>query len=149
MSTFVRPACKKEEEFNAFLTAEKGMAKSVKEAYRNSIGKHRIVFTNSDIAPRNMMVRGDRIVAIIDWEGAGWYPKYWEYVKLMHFLDRCPGWKGLVDEIFPESYAFELLLYTGLRCYQDNWDNDPYESKKGRNQQLPKRAPPGRALQAP
>ncbi|KAM0742019.1 hypothetical protein ACQRIT_002196 [Beauveria bassiana] len=148
MSTFVRPACKKEEEFNAFLTAEKGMAKSVKEAYRNSIGKHRIVFTHSDIAPRNIMVRDDRIVAIIDWEGAGWYPEYWEYVKLMHFLDRCPGWKGLVDEIFPKSYAFELLLYTGLRCYQDNWDNDPYESKKGRNQQLPKRAPPGRALQA-
>ncbi|KAL1738701.1 kinase-like protein, partial [Schizophyllum fasciatum] len=39
---------------------------------------HRIVFTHGDLAPRNILVRGDRIVAIIDWEESGWYPEHWE-----------------------------------------------------------------------
>ncbi len=60
----------------------------------------------------------------------------------MHFKDKCPGWKALVDEIFPKSYHMELLLYSGLVYYQERWDNDLYQSKKGRNQELHKRGLP-------
>lgn len=138
MDTFIRPACRTEDEFNMFLTAEEGMPEPIKQAWRNGIGKHCIVYSHCDIAPRNIMVRDGRIVALIDWEGAGWYPEYWDYVKLMHFMDKCPGWKALVDEIFPKSYHMELLLYSGLVYYQERWDNDLYQSKKGRNQSCTK-----------
>lgn len=36
------------------------------------------VFTHGDIAPRNILVRGNKIVTIVDWEAAGWYPAFWE-----------------------------------------------------------------------
>ncbi|KAH7913239.1 kinase-like domain-containing protein [Hygrophoropsis aurantiaca] len=43
--------------------------------------QYRTVFTHSDIAPRNILVKGGRITAIVDWEAAGWYPEYWEYCR--------------------------------------------------------------------
>lgn len=33
----------------------------------------------------NILVEGGRITGIIDWEYAGWYPEYWEYVKMIQF----------------------------------------------------------------
>ena len=40
-----------------------------------------LVFTYSDLSSLNILVRGDDIVGIIDWETAGWYPLYWEYTS--------------------------------------------------------------------
>ncbi|CAJ2505427.1 Uu.00g128210.m01.CDS01 [Anthostomella pinea] len=39
------------------------------------------VFMHPDLAQRNVMVRPDGSVCIIDWEVSGWYPLYWEYLK--------------------------------------------------------------------
>ncbi|KAI1336063.1 kinase-like domain-containing protein [Xylariaceae sp. FL0016] len=36
------------------------------------------VFTHADLAARNVMLRPDKKIAIVDWELAGWYPLYWE-----------------------------------------------------------------------
>ncbi|KAF8531663.1 kinase-like domain-containing protein [Gautieria morchelliformis] len=38
-------------------------------------------FTHGDIAPRNILVKNKKIVAILDWESAGWYPEYWKYTR--------------------------------------------------------------------
>ncbi|KAL3419890.1 hypothetical protein PVAG01_08389, partial [Phlyctema vagabunda] len=35
------------------------------------------IFTHCDLNPFNIIIRGDRIVGIIDWEFSGWYPAYW------------------------------------------------------------------------
>jgi aminoglycoside phosphotransferase (APT) family kinase protein len=40
--------------------------------------QHEIVLTHSDIAPLNILVRDGKVVAILDWELAGFYPEYWE-----------------------------------------------------------------------
>ncbi|PMB65568.1 hypothetical protein BM221_008929 [Beauveria bassiana] len=46
------------------------------------------VFTDGDLAPRNIMVDdAGRITAVLDWEYAGWYPGYWEYMQMMKFCD--------------------------------------------------------------
>jgi aminoglycoside phosphotransferase (APT) family kinase protein len=45
--------------------------------------ENEIVFTHGDLAPRNILVEEGRISGIVDWEQAGWYPEYWEYVKAM------------------------------------------------------------------
>ncbi|KAL2192921.1 hypothetical protein P885DRAFT_64534 [Corynascus similis CBS 632.67] len=45
--------------------------------------------TNGDVAPRNILVDKDgRILALLDWENAGWYPDYWEYANLMQLFWR-------------------------------------------------------------
>ncbi|TLD29929.1 kinase-like protein [Venturia nashicola] len=37
------------------------------------------IFTHGDLSSLNILVRGDEVVGIVDWETAGWYPSYWEY----------------------------------------------------------------------
>ncbi|KAJ3985481.1 hypothetical protein F5890DRAFT_1149418 [Lentinula detonsa] len=56
--------------------------KEVTELIRRSHDlRHPIVFTHNDIAMRNIMIDGDRVTGLIDWECAGWLPAHWEYVK--------------------------------------------------------------------
>ncbi|KJX95254.1 Protein kinase-like domain like protein [Zymoseptoria brevis] len=43
--------------------------------------EYNIRFTHGDLSAQNILVRGGKVVAIIDWECAGWYPEYWEYTK--------------------------------------------------------------------
>ncbi|KAL1944195.1 hypothetical protein VTO73DRAFT_3380 [Trametes versicolor] len=81
-------------------------------------GDHSIVFTHGDIAPRNIMVDGDAIVALLDWEQAGWYPEHWELVKAM----RCPPypeaagqlWVELVNDMFENDYEAEWAVERDL-----------------------------------
>jgi hypothetical protein len=42
---------------------------------------YKIRFTHGDLSAQNILVRDAKVVAIIDWECAGWYPEYWEYTK--------------------------------------------------------------------
>ncbi len=49
------------------------------------LGTHRIRFSHGDLGMHNILVEGGRITGIIDWEYAGWYPEYWEYVKMVQF----------------------------------------------------------------
>ncbi|OTA68434.1 kinase-like protein [Hypoxylon sp. EC38] len=53
---------------------------------------HEIVLTHNDFAPRNILVQGSKVVAIIDWELSGFYPEYWEYCKALRRPDWESGW---------------------------------------------------------
>ena len=65
-------------------------------------GGHRIVFTHGDLAPRNITVQDGKIVGVVYWEDAGWYPEYWEYVKFFQRSSTSEGdWRDYADEIFP------------------------------------------------
>lgn len=51
-------------------------------------------FTHGDLGVQNILMRDGAIVALLDWECAGWYPEYWEYtcaqynrVYAMEFYD--------------------------------------------------------------
>ncbi|KAK3319030.1 kinase-like domain-containing protein [Apodospora peruviana] len=75
-------------------------------------GHYRVKFTHADIAPRNIRVGKDgKITGIIDWEFAGWYPEYWEYVKMAYggALQR-PAWKKWSDALEAEQ---------GIKKYKD------------------------------
>lgn len=75
---------------------------------------HGIVFTHGDIAACNIMIRDGRIVAILDWEAAGWYPEYWDYVNTMSGLDRI-DWESLgsrLPSLFDKHYNLEYILMT-------------------------------------
>ncbi|KAJ4138413.1 hypothetical protein NW768_002240 [Fusarium equiseti] len=73
-----------------------------------------IVFTHGDISSRNVQIRDGRIVALLDWEWAGWYPDYWDYVFAMRGLDNV-DWATLgnhVPTLFPKRYDLEYILLT-------------------------------------
>ena len=65
---------------------------------------HEIVFTHSDFAPRNILVKDGHVTAIVDWEYAGWYPKYWEYIQALRQLKPVPDWPEYLPRILPLKY---------------------------------------------
>ncbi|KAG0125903.1 kinase-like domain-containing protein, partial [Tuber indicum] len=64
------------------------------------------VLTHADLHQGNILVRHGKIAAIIDWEGAGFFPRWMEYVKY-----------------FPpdntREYEFECAVVRGMRAYPE------------------------------
>ncbi|KAH9949239.1 kinase-like domain-containing protein [Amylocystis lapponica] len=72
--------------------------------------QYRTTFTHSDIAPRNILVKDGKIVSLIDWEMAGWYPEYWEYTRWVVSNFRSDTmWHVARDEIM-DTYPLELTV---------------------------------------
>ncbi|KAK3305229.1 uncharacterized protein B0T15DRAFT_191610 [Chaetomium strumarium] len=78
----------------------------------------KIVFTHGDIRPVNILVRQDEggswtVVSIIDWESSGFYPKYWECVKMTNNLTPRDGddWYLLLPEsLSPRQFPVQWLI---------------------------------------
>ncbi|KAB5554752.1 kinase-like domain-containing protein [Coniochaeta sp. 2T2.1] len=71
-----------------------------------------IVFTHGDIAARNILIHDGRIVALLDWEFAGWYPEYWDYVFALRGMDNI-DWEtlgGHIPSLFARRYDLEYIL---------------------------------------
>ena len=67
------------------------------------------VFTHGDLAPRNILVRNNKIVGIVDWGSSGWYPDYWEYTSSWHTNWRSPDFRDHRDDFLePFPYALEV-----------------------------------------
>lgn len=73
-----------------------------------------ICFTHGDLAPHNIIVRNNRIVSIVDWEYSGYFPEYWEYVKMGYPRFKREKWQDFFSEYFHnyegESRAIEKIL---------------------------------------
>lgn len=107
---------KSEAEFN------EGLVKAMKLFQENTwvdqaakfvraIPPHGIVLTHGDLSPRNILIRGDQIVAILDWEFARFYPEYWEYVKALFYPDWQSEWimSGSVDKILRPCWTDRMI----------------------------------------
>ncbi|KGO75058.1 Aminoglycoside phosphotransferase [Penicillium italicum] len=71
-----------------------------------------LVFTHGDLSSLNILVRGDDIVGIIDWETAGWYPSYWEYTSAHQVNPQNSFWVNEIDKFLqpmPEELAMERI----------------------------------------
>jgi thiamine kinase-like enzyme len=73
---------------------------------------HEIVLTHADLSPRNIIVKGDKVVGILDWEMAGFYPEYWKYVKAMYHPDWQSRWitDGTLDVILKPFYLEHAVM---------------------------------------
>ncbi|KAH7309120.1 kinase-like domain-containing protein, partial [Stachybotrys elegans] len=58
---------------------------------------HGLVFTHGDLSSFNIMVEGDEVVGILDWETAGWFPSYWEYACARNVNPHNLFWEDKVD----------------------------------------------------
>ncbi|KAI9038535.1 aminoglycoside phosphotransferase family protein [Aspergillus affinis] len=69
-----------------------------------------IMFTHGDLSSLNILVRGDDIVSIIDWETAGWYPSYWEYTTACQVNPQNSFWINEIDNfltLMPDELEME------------------------------------------
>jgi hypothetical protein len=69
-------------------------------------------FTHGDLSSLNILVRGDDVVGIIDWETAGWYPSYWEYTTACQVNPQNSFWRDEIDKFLvamPDALAMEHL----------------------------------------
>lgn len=69
-------------------------------------------FTHGDLSSLNILVRGDDVVGIIDWETAGWYPPYWEYTAACQVNPQNSFWRDEIDkflEPIPDAFEMEQL----------------------------------------
>ncbi|EEQ31211.1 hypothetical protein McanMca71_006784 [Microsporum canis] len=83
-----------------------------------------IKYSHADICPNNVLVKNGKIVAIIDWEFAGWYPEYWEYTKI-HY-----GWRPYRKEFYDAlgqtmtTYPEELKAESAIWCRYSTFHYD-------------------------
>ncbi|PHH50955.1 hypothetical protein CFIMG_004424RAa [Ceratocystis fimbriata CBS 114723] len=87
---------------------------------------HRAVITHGDLNPRNIMASWEtkptvnelvlekelRSAVLIDWEMAGWYPEYWEFVKALNTLDARGLPRDWVDFMPTEAIDHYPLEYS-------------------------------------
>lgn len=64
------------------------------------------------------MVDGDQVSGIIDWEMAGWYPTYWEFVKCFNVYGWPKDWPTFVVKIL-DQYWCEWAVYDLIK--RDLW----------------------------
>lgn len=109
-----------EAEFNNFvLDLLRGTPSLIRSTLAEALDvDSQIVFTHGDLTPRNIIVKGDRVQALLDWEYAGWYPAYWEYVKFFDRPTDCKDWKEHGEIIFGTRYPKQLLIFQTLARWQ-------------------------------
>ncbi|KAK2807524.1 hypothetical protein FQN50_005392 [Emmonsiellopsis sp. PD_5] len=103
-----------EAEFNDFLVdgVHKRVTRKLKQYARAAlIDTHEIHFAHGDFNPRNILVDGGKVTAILDWEKAGWFPAYWDVNRIMS-EPSAPGMRDYdeyFDHISSRMYVQEFL----------------------------------------
>ncbi|CAK7246280.1 MAG: hypothetical protein STHCBS139747_007906 [Sporothrix thermara] len=69
----------------------------------------RPVFTHGNLQPENIIVSGRKVVSIVGWENAGWFPDYWEYTTAWTGCHRHSMWKSELWR-FLDTYPDELFM---------------------------------------
>ncbi|KAG6876717.1 hypothetical protein C0993_000892 [Termitomyces sp. T159_Od127] len=73
-----------------------------------------VTFCHGDLLPRNLIFpggldhwrKGRSRIGIIDWEYAGWMPRYWDPLKATWISEREDEWFQIARLIFPEDVAY-------------------------------------------
>ncbi|KJR89219.1 uncharacterized protein SPSK_06474 [Sporothrix schenckii 1099-18] len=81
------------------------------DIFKEVMVDHKIVMTHNDMDPRNIIVQGSKVVALLDWELSGYFPEYWEYCKAMRRPDWESAWvKERVLEKIMKPYRKEMSV---------------------------------------
>ena len=71
-----------------------------------------LAFTHGDLSSLNILACEDKVVGIVDWETAGWYPSYWEYTTACQVNPHNSFWRDEIEKFldpFPKELAMEKL----------------------------------------
>lgn len=78
---------------------------------------HPSVFTHGDVQRKNILLRNDGTLVVLDWEAAGWYPSFWEYAMAMFSCRWDDDWHTWVVKAMDEymnEYAWMDMLFREL-----------------------------------
>jgi len=78
------------------------------------------VFSHCDLNPSNILIRGEEIVGIIDWEFGGWYPPYWEYTSAWLGNITRSEWQDILISLL-EPYHKELEMERTRSKWWGEW----------------------------
>jgi thiamine kinase-like enzyme len=78
------------------------------------------VFTHGDLNPFNILICGDGVAAVIDWECAGWFPNYWEYTSAWYGNLTRAGWQEDLSK-FLDAFPVELEMETVRNKWWGEW----------------------------
>lgn len=74
-------------------------------------------FTHADLQLKNIMLRPDGTLVILDWQMGGWYPRYWEYAAAIF---GCGWWADDFHAWVPkflDEYPNEYLWLANIRIF--------------------------------
>ena len=86
---------------------------------KSVLSNHRPTLTHGDLQRKNIIVQtsnttSEMHITFLDWESAGWYPSYWEYVMAVRGCDRFQDdWHHWVDQIlkpYPRTWIWIKTL---------------------------------------
>lgn len=84
--------------------------------------EHRNVFTHGDLALHNVLVYDGHVSGFIDWESAGWYPEYWEFMTPLRWPGRDREGGAMFRRLGGERYEMELKAELAMRDLTvDSW----------------------------
>lgn len=122
VNTHFAPVCHDEREFNKWMVTTIASAPpDVRRDYHRKLNsrKHRIVFCHGDLSPDNIIINEYlKVVGLIDWEDAGYYPEYWENLKFYGRPAMVPEWHKYGKYILPSRYDDEVHEYLEVQQYQ-------------------------------
>lgn len=87
---------------------------------KHEVARFSTCFTHGDLNSMNILVKGDDIVGIIDWDTAGWYPEYWEYTTAYNVNQFNGFWKEEIGKFlkeYPEAGEMEQLRQKYFRAF--------------------------------
>ncbi|PHH68944.1 hypothetical protein CDD80_7121 [Ophiocordyceps camponoti-rufipedis] len=84
----------------------------------------RLVLTHGELSPRNIIVHGDTVEAIIGWNAAGWYPDWWEYAKFFEATTSPENrdWYRHAEFILSTRFDKQLSAFYAIRGCQEQFD---------------------------
>lgn len=122
LNTHFGKICRNEKEFNRYLVSTISDApSSVRRDYARKLNqrRHRIVFCHGDLSPDNIIVDSYmRVVGLLDWEDAGYYPECWENIKFYSRPPMVPGWHEYGRYILPNTFEEEVNDFLEVQKYQ-------------------------------
>lgn len=102
-----------EKEFNEFMVNwdNTRMATVFKQyAQAGLTDNHEIHFVHGDFSPRNILVdETGCVTAVLDWDRSGWYPEYWDVVRMLTENPGIHDYFPYINHIIPVSYVPEFL----------------------------------------
>ena len=85
----------------------------------NEASNYNTCFTHGDLCSTNILVDGNKISGIVDWESAGWMPEYWEFTSAWNVNMYNVFWRFELEK-FLHPYTEEVEMeHIRLKHFSD------------------------------
>jgi aminoglycoside phosphotransferase (APT) family kinase protein len=72
------------------------------------------IFSHGDLSPANIRVRPNGELVLVNWGEAGWFPRWWEYVRALRHEERFIDWNTSVQAVCRLNLPYENEFYKDL-----------------------------------